>query len=100
MNLAYYSGRGTEQVFDFFVKLLVEHPIAFLLALVSSVYATYGITKFIAADVKRRNEKLGVKPTKSSEDIVPVLVFFGLLLWGLCSLFIWIGKLLIDFLHL
>lgn len=100
MKSTYYSGRGTEQVFEFFLMLLVEHPIAFLLSLVASVYATYGITKFVAADIKRRNEKLGVKPPESSDDFFVVIVFFVLLLWGLCSLFIWLGSLLINYLDL
>ena len=100
MNLAYGSGRLVELSFNFFLTLLVKHPIAFLLSLAVSLYATYGITKFVAADVKRRNEKLGVKPPESSDDIFVVLVFFALLLWGLCSLFIWLGSLLVDYLDL
>ena len=100
MNLAYGSGKLAEQVFGFFLTLLVEHPIAFLLSLVVSSYVTYGITKFVAADVKRRNENLGVKPLESSGDIFVVLLFFALLLWGLCSMFIWVGSLLVDYLDL
>lgn len=98
MILAYGTGRSTEQVFNFFLSILIEHPIAFIVSLVVSIYATYGITKFVAADVKRRNEKLGVKPPESSDDFFVVVVFFALLLWGFCSLFIWLGSIFIDYL--
>lgn len=98
MNLAFGKGEALEQVLVFFLTLMAEHPIASILSFVASISATYGITKFVAADVKRRNEKLGVKPLETSGDLWLPIIFFALLLWGLCGLFIWLGSLLIDYL--